>query len=235
MAKIKGLSGNLLKIIGAIFMVIDHIGVILFPDVLVLRILGRIAFPIFALMIYEGSRYTKNKLRYFLVIFILSLILFAVDYAVNEEIFFNVLTTFSLSILLIYLVQCAKKVSSVFAETAIYIALLASLTAIFFLCRVVIIDYGFAGILLPVLPAITDNFFKYKGDKLFIFTPQFWLFAVGIGLLAIEMLWIEYWAFVALIPLAFYNGQKGFYLPKYSFYVFYPLHVAIIYGISLII
>ena len=58
------LSGNMLKILGAVFMLIDHIGVVFFPEVKILRILGRISFPIFAFMIAEGCRYTRNKLRY---------------------------------------------------------------------------------------------------------------------------------------------------------------------------
>ena len=58
-----GLSGNALKIIGAITMLIDHMGVVLFPGIAILRIIGRISFPIFAFMIAEGCRYTKNKLK----------------------------------------------------------------------------------------------------------------------------------------------------------------------------
>ena len=65
----KGLSGNTLKIVAAVSMLLDHIGVVFFPHVAVFRILGRLALPIFAFMIAEGCRYTKNRLRYFLTIF----------------------------------------------------------------------------------------------------------------------------------------------------------------------
>ena len=41
------LSGNMLKIIAAISMLIDHIGYMFFPDVIIFRIIGRLAFPIF--------------------------------------------------------------------------------------------------------------------------------------------------------------------------------------------
>lgn len=53
---IRILNGNMLKIIAAITMTIDHIGAILFPHILILRIIGRIAFPIFAFMIAEGYK-----------------------------------------------------------------------------------------------------------------------------------------------------------------------------------
>ena len=55
------LSGNALKIIAAITMLVDHIGFILFPGVTILRILGRISFPIFAFMIAEGCHYPQDQ------------------------------------------------------------------------------------------------------------------------------------------------------------------------------
>ena len=62
-----GLTNNQLKIIAMISMLIDHIGVAMFPNVMILRIIGRLAFPIFAYMIAEGCFYTKNKARYFFI------------------------------------------------------------------------------------------------------------------------------------------------------------------------
>ena len=46
------LSGNTLKILAAIFMVIDHAGLMLFDYVKVMRIIGRLAYPIFAFKIF---------------------------------------------------------------------------------------------------------------------------------------------------------------------------------------
>ena len=47
------LSGNALKIIAAISMVIDHTGMLIFPGEDIFRIIGRLAFPIFAFFIAE--------------------------------------------------------------------------------------------------------------------------------------------------------------------------------------
>ena len=69
--KLRFLNGNVLKIIAAILMVIDHIGFTFFPSVMILRYIGRLAMPVFAFMIAEGCRYTKDKLRYFLTIAVL--------------------------------------------------------------------------------------------------------------------------------------------------------------------
>lgn len=54
------MNRNQLKIIACISMLIDHIGYVLFPDVTVLRLIGRIAMPIFAFFIGEGCLYTKT-------------------------------------------------------------------------------------------------------------------------------------------------------------------------------
>ena len=66
------LPGNALKIIAAIAMLADHVGLMFFPRVSLFRIVGRLALPIFAFMIAEGCRYTRNRLRYFLQIFLLA-------------------------------------------------------------------------------------------------------------------------------------------------------------------
>ena len=58
------LTGNALKLIAAFAMVCDHAGLMLFPQVPILRVIGRLAYPIFAFMIAEGCRYTRNKKRY---------------------------------------------------------------------------------------------------------------------------------------------------------------------------
>ena len=68
------LNGNTLKIIAAIAMLCDHVGLMFFPQVSIFRIIGRLAFPIFAFMIAEGAHYTKRKARYFLTIFSLAAI-----------------------------------------------------------------------------------------------------------------------------------------------------------------
>ena len=63
------LNANALKFLAAALMLVDHIGYLLFPQALFLRIIGRLSFPLFAFAISEGCRYTKNKTKHFLLIF----------------------------------------------------------------------------------------------------------------------------------------------------------------------
>ena len=104
------LSGNILKYIAALSMLLDHIGVIFFPNEITFRILGRLALPIFAYMIAEGCRYTRNKLRYFLYVFGLAFACQLVYFIYDGDTYMCILVTFSLAILMIYALQFFKNV-----------------------------------------------------------------------------------------------------------------------------
>ncbi|MBO7736222.1 MAG: hypothetical protein J6S22_00120, partial [Clostridia bacterium] len=67
MNKLRFLSGNSIKILAAIAMVVDHVGLLFFPFNPIFRMIGRLAFPLFAYMIAEGCKYTKNKWKYLLL------------------------------------------------------------------------------------------------------------------------------------------------------------------------
>ena len=63
-----------LKIIAILTMTIDHVGFFFFPDIEVLRIIGRLSFPLFAWLIANGAYHTKNMHAYLVRLFIFALI-----------------------------------------------------------------------------------------------------------------------------------------------------------------
>lgn len=65
---------DILKCIGLLAMVIDHIGAIIYPHILIFRIVGRIAFPIYAYYICNGYSNTSNLKKYLIRLFSLALI-----------------------------------------------------------------------------------------------------------------------------------------------------------------
>ena len=107
-SKISILSGNTLKIFACICMLIDHIGYILLPNIIILRIIGRIAFPIFAYMIAEGCKYTRNKLKYFILIFASGVVFQIVYFLFVGDWHINIFITLALAILAIYSLQFLK-------------------------------------------------------------------------------------------------------------------------------
>ena len=219
------LSGNALKLLAALFMTIDHVGVLLLPHVIVLRILGRLALPIFAFMIAEGCRYTRNRLRYFGSVFALGVLCQVVYYMVDHSLYFSILITFSLSIATIYALQDWKEQKT----TRSALVFFGAVAGVYALNRVFAIDYGFWGCMLPVFAAA---FQKTAWDR-----PWVNLGMLGLGLLvlAADLGQIQYYALLALPLLACYNGRRGRWKLKYFFYLFYPLHLVLLQGIALLL
>ena len=224
-----GLTGNQLKILALIFMTADHIGYMLLPQLVFLRCIGRLAMPIFAWMIAEGCRYTKNRVRYFGMIFAVGLLCQIVYLVFMQSLYMCVLITFSMSVLLIFSIDYVlqkKKFLSI-------LLLCAVLAGVCYVCLFLpgrlpgtdfYIDYGICGVILPVVIYIA----KTKKQKL--------LAAVGVLiLLVLSNGPIQWFALLALPLLAMYNGRRGKIKMKYLFYIYYPLHLAAIYGISLLL
>lgn len=220
------LNGNHLKLIAAVTMLLDHAGILLFPQVRLLRILGRLAYPIFAFMIAEGCRYTKNRLRYFLMVFGLGIACQLVYYFASGDTYLNILLTFSCSILLIYALQEAHKVQTP-AKQALWSALFAAeFLAAYGINQVLTIDYGFWGMMTPVLAA-----FALGKGKTGRFLPVLMMLA-GLILLAADLKGIQHYGLLAIPLLLLYNGQRGKINMKYFFYIFYPVHLAVLQGIA---
>ena len=64
MTKKIGLNSFWLKMIAITTMLIDHVGAVLLPQYPILRIIGRIAFPIFCFLLVEGFMHTHDVIRY---------------------------------------------------------------------------------------------------------------------------------------------------------------------------
>lgn len=216
------LSGNALKILAALFMTIDHVGVLLLPDVRLCRILGRLALPIFAFMIAEGCKYTRSRPKYFGTVFALGVFCQIVYYFVDRTLYFSILITFSLSILTIYALQFWKDRKTGPATLVFF----AAVTAVYWLNRVFTIDYGFWGCMLPVFAA------AFQGTKKDRLPVHIGMLGIGLVLLARDVGGDQYYSLLALPLLWCYNGKRGKWNLKYFFYIFYPLHLAVLQGIA---
>ena len=219
MTKFKGfLSGNMLKLIAAGAMFLDHLGLMLFPGNEFFRILGRLAFPIFAFMIAEGSKYTKNRGRYFGQLFGLALVCQTVYFIVDGSFYLSVLFTFSLSLLMIFALQACKA-----RPTALRFGIFLLVSAsVFALNRIFTVDYGFLGCTVPVFAALPH------GTKFDRKEASVACLGIGLLLLALELGGWQFWSLGALPLLLLYSGQRGKRKMKYFFYIFYPAHLALL-------
>lgn len=234
-----GLSGNALKIIACLFMLADHIGFVFFPSGLLLRKIGRLALPIFAFLVAEGCKYTKNKPKH-LLIFLVAGIIYLFAYLVVEGVLYgSILTTFTLSTLIIYSLQFLKKYLAKGNFKMAVLGLLciaASIIFSVFVCRTITVDYGIAGVFLPVFVSLAD-LKDYKNLKI---SPQnlhmceLLLLACGICLVVYQrnlLSSVAPYHFLSLIFVALYSGRRGYANIKYFFHIFYPVHLVILYGV----
>ncbi len=235
-----GLSGTALKWLACFCMVLDHIGNFLLVDALWLRIVGRISMPIFAYLIAEGCRYTRHKARYFFRIFALGGI-FLVFARVFVGLWYGcIFLTFSLSILCIYLWQwllCGVRKSTaprsaLLRALAVFIPFLGGACV---LCAYCDLEYGVFAMLLPVViymtyvpadfPCPAWRRLDTKWARLLLSAPVL----LGASVMAENPL--QYTCFLSLPLLFLYNGTPGKHRMKYFFYLFYPVHIALLFGI----
>lgn len=223
------LTGNQLKLFALFAMTLDHVGKQLLPQYDILQIIGRLAFPIFAYMIAEGCRYTKNRRKYLLTITSLALLCQLVYFLAMGSLYMCILVTFTLSICIIYAIDYALE-QKTFCSWLMAVIVCG---AVYFISvplpRLLYntdfaIDYGIFGILLSVFV----YFAKTKYGKLFM---------AALSLFALCLTWggIQWYSLLALIPLIFYNGERGKAKFKNLFYIYYPLHLVCIYLISLLL
>lgn len=228
------ISAFLLKIIALISMTCDHLSYVIFGKFSLLNCIGRIAFPIFAFQISEGYIYTKNLKKYFLRLFIFALIsqypfmlfrsIFTTSFGLN--IFFTLL----LGLMAIYVFDTFYKLEykdkyihylNIFfgATIVAIIALISNLTH----C-----DYGYYGVLIIFV------FYLFKQNKL-LMNIAFILCTIIYNLKNILYslrpdiyILITVCSCLSAVFIDLYNGKKGK-DTKYILYLFYPIHLLILY------
>ena len=234
------LSGNTLKLLACLFMLSDHIGVILFPRLLILRYIGRLAFPIFAFLIAEGARYTKNRAVYLLRLLGFGLACQAVVHVfVGSWLDMNIFLTFSLSVALIYLLSfCARLFGSaafppLWRRTISVLLALAGLVGVGLVTYVETFDYGFFGALTPVI--ISLPVLARREERPSFVAERLFMLILALIILSLDLGTYEYLCVFSVPLLALYSGKRGRYRLKYFFYAFYPIHLAALYGMDMLL
>ena len=220
------MTGFILKIIAVITMLCDHAGYIMLGKFSFMNYIGRLSFPIFAFLITEGYKHTKNLKKYFA-----RLLIFAIISQIPYMLFLNTFSnSFSLNILFTLIlgllgITIYDKIK--YKPLGIIIVILFSIIAHFSH-----FDYGWFGI------ATIFIFYIFKEKKLLmylffcivVFINYFYNYITS---LRIEYLFIIFFCSLSLIPINLYNEKKGKDM-KYFLYVFYPLHLIVFYLFSFI-
>lgn len=212
---------ELLKWIAIITMTVDHVGVILYPEFTVLRFIGRFSFPLFAYLLILAMENTRNIRYYFTRLFIFALIsqvpfFLALGYGPFDSL--NIFFTLSSGLLFVYFF----KKSSVFVLVPVF----ASLVLPF--------DYGIYGI------AVIGCMYILKENT------KFGVFSLVLLNTLFLVPWSIQFLSISAIPLILLHKNGSLKITrettekvtiplwrKYFFYVYYPLHLTLLYLIQL--
>lgn len=227
--KYRFLSSSGLKVIAVVTMLIDHVASVLLrenPVVLLqiadyqltlytlMRTIGRIAFPIFAFLLAEGFHYTSDRKKYGIRLLVFAFISeIPWDLEHTGKLFYSSQNVF-FTLLLGFLGLCVIEELKTAAKKTKGIALLLALLLISIVLRA---DYGCSGFGFILLMGLLREYPVFRAVTGSCFLSSRWQ------------------AGMAFIPIAFYNGKRGFIkgrVLKILFYVIYPLHMLILYLIK---
>lgn len=196
--------------IAMITMLIDHIGAVFYPQVEELRIIGRIAFPIYAFAVYIGYKHTRNVQKYIWRLFWIAVLSQVPFMAAFNHLSLNVVWTLWSSLLvLLVLDKLPNRLLGI--PIVIGAGIIMEITAM---------DYGMYGLLLVLL-------FRYFQGPILVLGHVL-LTALYIQLHSSS---VQMYSVVATLGIAIaqYYGA-GFRLkgPRWIWRYFYPVHLAII-------
>lgn len=227
----RGLSGSTLKLLAIITMFIDHVGAAvlarliitgnytenLYKTYLAMRYIGRIAFPIFCFLLIEGFLHTRDRKKYALRLLVFAAISeIPFDLAFSSKVLEfghqNVFFTLFIGLVTISAIHYVEERQD---WIPILRGVLAAVSAgvgigLAYLMKT---DYDAMGVICILALYL---FHKTRGLQILAGCVAFGSFELP--------------ALVAFIPIAFYNGKRGWNI-KYFFYLFYPVHLLLIYGV----
>lgn len=225
------LSQEGLKFLACAIMLLDHIGATLIPWG-TLRIIGRLAFPIFCFLLAEGAHYTRNPRNYLLRLGI---------GAILSELPFDLALFGSWSwqhqSVMVTLLLGAMALLAMKRMTQPLLKILV-LLLFAFLADFMNTDYGGAGVLMIALFGLTrERKYGWLVQLLGMYLICRWIIPGGAVWFIGRYVFIEIFAILALIPIWLYSGKKSTSsrAVQWAFYLFYPVHLWILYLISILL
>ena len=218
------LSGNELKIIACVSMFLDHFAKVFQAELtpflyfILDSIIGRLAFPLFCLLLAEGYFHTRNLRRYMLRIALLALVSeIPFDLAMSGQVpdpgWQNTVFTLLLGLMMFFVLDRIRSKSSPNLLSAMLLQML-TIAAFAASAWALHTDYDIFGIgALACFYYLNGRIFKNP------VTADLW---------ACFCLFQEPAAFLSLLPVSAYNRTRGKAGMKYFFYFFYPLHLILL-------
>lgn len=221
--KSRGLRQEDLKLIACLTMLIDHIGAVFVPGY-ALRIIGRIAFPVYCFLLAEGIHYTRRPAAYFLRL-LMGAVLAELPF---DLLFYGRFTWQHQSVMVTLLLGfaagiCMKQTANLWLKALIAVPFAVA-------AEWLSTDYGGMGVLTVALFCLTrglpgKTLLQTLGLMLICYFMPSGKLRIGEWLVSIQM-----FAVGAMVPIALYSGRKASAskLVQVGFYLFYPVHLTVL-------
>lgn len=200
-----------MQIIAMLTMLIDHVGYIFFPGELYLRVIGRIAFPIYCYLLVQGHIHTSSRPRYLRRLFVIAVITQIPYNMALDPGGWNVVFTLLLSAIVLVILD---KLPNLWLGIPVVFAAVL-------LMDYLPLDYNAYGLLLVLI-------FRYA--------RSYWLVAAHF-MLNVFFLFYYNWlvqmasllptVFIALTPGVLKQLEKRR-IPRWVWWSFYPGHLAVL-------
>lgn len=226
----RGLNGFQLKIIAIVIMAIDHTGALFFPDILAIRIVGRLAFPLFAFFIAEGYRHTRSVYKYLARLGICAVVFQIPDWFFGVHYVLNIFATLFFGLAAITMYDRLKDRSLALSWLAAAAAAVAA--------EVAGADYGAYGVFYMLVFFIVAGNLNKTIIGLAILHAVYAAYELTTSYFtrgtAIFYHSIQLYSMLCIPLVAMYNNKQGRKM-KYFFYAFYPAHMIVLYAIDYLI
>lgn len=194
-------------------MTIDHVGAFIYPEHVVLRIIGRIAFPIFGYLLILGTENTRNIRNYFLRLIVFAVISQIPYFLVNGYEPFETLNIFfTLSFGVMFLANSL------------------SLIPVLLVSMLVDFDYGLYGIVLIACIRLLRERTVYGILAYLVFSIITLTMSTiqPFQLLALPLILLHHTGYLKMTRAVVGKNVYPMWR-RYLFYLFYPLHLTIFY------
>lgn len=194
------LNNYQIKLLAALLMVVDHVGLIFFPSTTLWRLVGRISFPLFAWLLAQGAKHTRSFSRYLLRLLILGLLSQPIYYFAFSSNQLNILFTLAIGLITLRLENRFHRYRYLIRMIGVVLAELLN------------VDYGGYGVLVILLLGSFRS------------TLIWWVAWIALHIAVSSYLGFNQTAAVITpVILGFANHRRG---PKARwFYGFYPFHL----------
>lgn len=227
---------ELLKWIGIVAMTLDHIGILILGDNDILRMIGRLAFPIFGfVLVYNFTYHTKNKVKYIKRIALFSFIFEPIHFIVfkNHYAGLNIFFIYTLALAFLYLYELVQEDKEEDKRKRLFLVVFLAISI--YVSQYT--EYSISGILLTI-----SFYFLFKDKRYIVITLLFLVllnapalryllstfdYTLHLFILSVKLDLKYILSTLLMIPTIFIISKINVTIPRsrYFFYLYYPIHL----------